>query len=62
VGFDVTDLLQIRFFAFVNTGEKLDLQCDSISAIRRLQESLLFNSEGSIVQYSHRVWGTHETS
>jgi hypothetical protein len=30
----------------------------STSAIHRLQES----EEGSILQYSHSVWGTHESS
>jgi hypothetical protein len=48
VGFDVTDQL----------GEKMGVQ----SAIHRLQESLLSSEEGSFVQYSHRVCGTHETS
>jgi hypothetical protein len=28
----------------------------------RRQESLWFSEEESIVQYSHRVWGTHESS
>jgi hypothetical protein len=41
--------------------EKMEVQYDSTSAIHRLQESISFSEEGSIVQYSHRVWGTHET-
>jgi hypothetical protein len=40
----------------------MEAQRDSTSAIRRLLESLLFIYEGNIVQYSHRVWSTHETS
>jgi hypothetical protein len=59
VGFDVTDQLLIGFFAFVRYWrEKMGLQLDSTSPIHRLQES----EEGSILQYSHRVWGTHENS
>jgi hypothetical protein len=37
--------------------KKMGVQRDSTSAIQRFQESLW-----SIVQYSHRVWDTHETS
>jgi hypothetical protein len=40
----------------------MGVQRDSTSAIHRLQESLRFSEEGSIVQYSRRVWGIHETS
>jgi hypothetical protein len=32
----------------------------SMSASHRLQESLLFNEEGSIVHYFLRVWNTLE--
>jgi hypothetical protein len=35
---------------------------DSTPANHILQERLLFSEEGSIVQYPHRVWGTHEIS
>jgi hypothetical protein len=42
--------------------EKMGVQCDSMSAILRLQESVRFSEEESIVQYSHRVWGALETS
>jgi hypothetical protein len=57
VGFNVTDKLLIRFSAFVrHQGKKMGVQWDSTSAIHRLQESLRFSEEGSIVQYSHRVW------
>jgi hypothetical protein len=34
----------------------------STSAIQSLQESMSFSEGESIVQYSHRVWGIHETS
>jgi hypothetical protein len=57
VDFDITDQLLIRFSASSDTGEKMGVR-DSKSAIYILQ----FSEEGSIVQYSHRVWGTHETS
>jgi hypothetical protein len=40
-------------------GKKMGIQRDSITAIRILQKSLRFSKEGSIVQYSHRVSGTH---
>jgi hypothetical protein len=46
VGFDVTDQLRIIFSAF----------------IRYWRESLWFSEEEIIVRYSHRVWGTHETT
>jgi hypothetical protein len=45
-----------------DTAEKMAVQWDSSSAVHRLQESLWFSEEGSIVQYFLRVWGTHETS
>jgi hypothetical protein len=45
-----------------DTGEKVGIQWDSTSAIHRFQHRLLFSQEGSIVQYSDRVWGTHGTS
>jgi hypothetical protein len=35
-----TDELLIKFFAIVDTGEKVGVQWDSKSAIYRLQESL----------------------
>jgi hypothetical protein len=35
---------------------------ETVSAIRRFQERLRFSEEGSNVQYSDRVWGTHEAS
>jgi hypothetical protein len=40
VGFDVTDEIMIRFLYSSDTREKMVLQCDSISAIHRLQESV----------------------
>jgi hypothetical protein len=33
-----------------------------MSVIYRLPESLQFSYKESIVQYSHRVWGNHESS
>jgi hypothetical protein len=61
VGFDVTDQLLIRLLAFIRDWRrKMVIQCDSISSIHRLQESLRFSEEGNIVQYSLRVWGNHE--
>jgi hypothetical protein len=44
----------------IRYGRKDGSTIDSTSAIRRLQESLGFSEEGSIVQYSHAVYGTHE--
>jgi hypothetical protein len=43
-------------------GDNTDCNNHRGIANHRLQESLCFSEEGSIVQYSHRVWGTHETS
>jgi hypothetical protein len=40
----------------------MGIQWDSTSAIHRLQESLWFIEKWIIVQYSYRVWRTHETS
>jgi hypothetical protein len=40
----------------------MGVQWDSISAIYRLQESLWFSLDRSIVQYFYRVWGTYEAS
>jgi hypothetical protein len=62
VGFNVTDQLLIRFLHLSDTGGNMVVQWDSTSTIHRLQESLWFSDEGSIVQYSHKNWGTHETS
>jgi hypothetical protein len=62
VSFDVTDQLMIRFSAFVRILGKKWEYSESTSAILRLQESLRFREEGSIVQYSHTVWGNNETS
>jgi hypothetical protein len=56
VDFDVTDQLLIIFSAFSDTGEKMGVQRDSISGIRRLQRSLWFSEEAGIVQYSHSLW------
>jgi hypothetical protein len=61
-GFDVTDQLLIRFLYPSDTGKKIGVLWDSTSDIHRFQESLRFSEEGSIVQYSLRVWGTHEAS
>jgi hypothetical protein len=36
---------------YVDTGEKMGVKLDTTSAIHRLQESLWFGEEGSIVQY-----------
>jgi hypothetical protein len=43
VGFDVTDQLSIRISHLSDTGEKMRVQGDSTSAIRRPQESLSFS-------------------
>jgi hypothetical protein len=45
-----------------DTGENMGVKWHSTSAIHRLQESLWFSEEGSFVQYSHIVWGTHEAT
>jgi hypothetical protein len=45
-----------------DSGWSSSLRVGRTSAIYRLQESLLLSEEESFVQYSHRVWGTHETS
>jgi hypothetical protein len=61
--FDITDQILIIFLCICQALEKkMGVQEDSTSAIHRLQESLLFREEGSIVQYSHRVWCPHEIS
>jgi hypothetical protein len=53
----------IRFSSFVTYWrKKMGVQWNNTSAIHRLQESLWFSYKGSIVQYSHRVLGTHEIS
>jgi hypothetical protein len=44
-----------HFLYSSDTGENMEVQWDSTLAIRRLQESLWFSYEGSIVQYSHGV-------
>jgi hypothetical protein len=36
------------------------VQRERISAVHRLQESLRFGEEGSIVQHSQQVWIAHE--
>jgi hypothetical protein len=36
VGFDITDQVLFRFLHLSDTGEKMGVQCDSISAIHRL--------------------------
>jgi hypothetical protein len=51
--FDVTDQLLIRFSAFVGYWRK------NGSTMRQL---MIQYEKGSIVQYSHRVWGTREIS
>jgi hypothetical protein len=43
-------------------GEKMGLQCDSTLDIHGHRESVRLSQEGSIVEYSHKVWGTHEIS
>jgi hypothetical protein len=50
---------QIRLHSS-DAGEKMGVQRNSTSAIHRFQECLGFSEEGSAVQYSDRVWGTHE--
>jgi hypothetical protein len=59
-------MLQFNYWSYFqqssDTGENVGVQRDSISAIHRLQANLWLSEEGSIVRYSHRVWGTNETS
>jgi hypothetical protein len=67
VGFDVTDQLLIRFFAFVRYWRKKWEYNETVHQLFiRRQEMLDFGQEGGIVQYylkdSLKVWGTHETS
>jgi hypothetical protein len=63
VGFDVTlTNEQIFYICQILEKKKMVVQWDSTSAIHGLQESLWFSEEESTVQYSHRAWGTHETS
>jgi hypothetical protein len=61
VGFDVIDQLMIRFFAFVRYRRKNGSTMKITSAIHRLPRKPMIPL-GGIVQYSHRVWGAHETS
>jgi hypothetical protein len=42
--------------------KKIGVQWDSTWAIHKVLESLRCTWEGSIVQYSHTVWSTHESS
>jgi hypothetical protein len=52
VDFDIRDQLLIIFFAFVRYRGKLRIQRGSTSATHRLQETLGFSEEGSIVTTS----------
>jgi hypothetical protein len=60
VDFDATDQLLKDFVHSSDTRQKVGVQWDSTSAIHRFQESLWFSEEGSIAQYSYRVWNPHE--
>jgi hypothetical protein len=63
VGFDVTDQLLIRFSAFVRYWRKnLNTMNEAVHQLFRLQENICFSEEGSIIQYSHKSCGIHETS
>jgi hypothetical protein len=53
VGLDITDQLLIRFSAFVRYWRKKLEYNETVHQLFRLQESVLFSEEGSIVQYSH---------
>jgi hypothetical protein len=57
----VTDQLKI-FDIHHMLQKKMGIQWDSTSAVCRVQESPCFSEEGSIVQYSHRVWNPHVIS
>jgi hypothetical protein len=57
VGFNVTDQLLIRFSAFVRYWRKNESTMN-----KYISYSYTSRKQGSIVQYPHRVWGTHETS
>jgi hypothetical protein len=62
VGFNVTVQLLIRFSAFVRYCRKygsIVRQSFIFIDFKKTYESF---EEGSIVQYSHIVWGTHEIS
>jgi hypothetical protein len=50
-GFHVTDQLLIRFPAFVRYWRKIWQYNETAHQLLRLQESLGFSEEGSIVQY-----------
>jgi hypothetical protein len=61
VGFDVTDELLIRFFAFVRYWRKNRSTMRQYISYSYTSRKPVIQLE-SIVQYSHRVWGTHEIS
>jgi hypothetical protein len=61
VGFHVTDKLLIRFSAFVRYWRKKweYNETEHQLFIDFTKTYLRFSEERSIIQYSHRVWGTH---
>jgi hypothetical protein len=62
VGFDVTDQLLITSFVFVRYCRK---KCEYNETVHQLfvdfKKAYDSVRRESIVQYSHRVWGTHES-
>jgi len=59
---DVIDQLLIRYSLFVRYWREMGISWDSISVIYRFWEGLWLSEERSIVQYSHWIWYTYETS
>jgi hypothetical protein len=57
IGFNVRDQLSIRFSAFIKNWKKKKKwkYNEGTSALHRLQESLRFSEEESIVQYSRSL-------
>jgi hypothetical protein len=62
MGFDVTDLLLIKSFAFIRYWIKNGSTVTVLQLFIDFKKALLFSQKGTIVQYSHRVCGTHEIS
>jgi hypothetical protein len=64
LGFDVTDQLLMKFSAFVRYWRKKWEYSETVHQLfidfKKAYDSV--RKEVVYIQYSHRVWGTHETS
>jgi hypothetical protein len=67
VGFNVTDQLLIKYLYSWDTGKRMWVQWQqyisySWTSIKLMPTPPPTHTHTHTVQYSHRVWGTHETS